>query len=107
MSTIPKYPTAKTPAGQRRAVYEGRAQMTRPGGLTKSGLVKRKDGRIVSKAKSRAGKKQFAESPLGNWIKAAKQAGYLKRGKGNFKKLPQKGSAGYDRIREIYDEMEK
>ena len=66
-----RYPTAETLAGQRRQVYEGRALMTR-GGLTKSDLKQDKDGKIISKAASKASKRR--SSPLKAWVAASRDA---------------------------------
>lgn len=60
------YPTAKTLAGQRRQVWEGRAETTR-GGLRASDLKKSKSGKIVSKAASRAGKLAYQRNSLGQY----------------------------------------
>lgn len=59
-----KYATAKTQAGRQRQVAEGRADMTRPGGLTKNDLKKNKIGRWVSKKRSKASKKSYKSSGL-------------------------------------------
>ena len=56
---IPQYPTAKSRAGRYRAVFEGRAQKTGPGGLTKSQLTQNSAGKIVSKAKSSKATNEF------------------------------------------------
>ena len=48
-----KYATATTLAGRRRQVWEGRAEMTGPGGLRRSQLTQNRQGKIVSLAKSR------------------------------------------------------
>lgn len=60
--------TAKTLAGQYRQVAEGRAQKTK-GGLTKDDIVRRADGRYVSKAKSERMKALSAggKSPNAFW----------------------------------------
>jgi len=64
-TNIPKYPKAAlTLASARRAVYEGRAQMTK-GGLTKSDLkVSKSTGKIVSRRKSKASKKMYSANGL-------------------------------------------
>ena len=61
----PTYPDAAlTLAGQRRAVWEGRARKTR-GGLTRDDLmVSKSTGKIVSKRASRASKRAFARNGL-------------------------------------------
>jgi len=66
------YLGAKTTAGRNRAVFEGRASRTRPGGLTKAGLMKNKRGRIVSKKRHAAGLKNF------KYIKGFKRFGKKK-----------------------------
>merc|ERR1712056_88391 len=56
-------------------VFAGRKAKTQTG-LTKDKLVKSKTGKIVSKAKSQAGKKRYA-SGIGRWtaaVQAAKKA---------------------------------
>merc|ERR1712061_65033 len=56
-------------------VFAGREAKTQTG-LTKDKLVKSKTGKIVSKAKSQAGKKRYA-SGIGRWtaaVQAAKKA---------------------------------
>lgn len=58
------FPTATTTAGQRRQVWEGRALKTK-GGLTKTDLRENKQGKIVSKRASSAGKRAFSKNGLG------------------------------------------
>merc|ERR1712061_394294 len=61
-------------------VFAGRKAKTQTG-LTKDKLVKSKTGKIVSKAKSQAGKKRYA-SGIGRWtaaVQAAKKALGIKR----------------------------
>ena len=58
-----KYPTATTTAGQRRQVWEGRAEQTH-GGLTRKDLMKNKNGKIVSRRASRASQRTFARNGL-------------------------------------------
>ena len=63
---VATYPSSdlKTLAGQRRAVWEGRALKTR-GGLTRDDLmVSKSTGKIVSKRASRASKKSFKRNGL-------------------------------------------
>merc|ERR1712186_170485 len=55
------------------AVFAGRKEKT-SGGLTKSGLVKNKSGKVVGKAASAASKKRFAGSALAKWSAAVKRA---------------------------------
>ena len=57
------YPTATTIKGQRRQVWEGRADMTR-GGLVRSDLKMNANGSIVSKRASSAGKKRYVANGL-------------------------------------------
>ena len=61
-----RYPTATTTKGQRRQVWEGRADMTR-GGLTKSDLRVNKQGSIVSKKASSAGRKRYVANGLSQY----------------------------------------
>ena len=61
---IKLYPDAKTLAGQRRQVWEGRALKTR-GGLTATDLkVSDSTGKIVSIRASAASKKRFKQNGL-------------------------------------------
>merc|ERR1719410_1217253 len=55
------------------AVFNGKKEKT-VGGLTKATLVKSKSGKIVSKAASARGKKNWAQSALKKWCDAVKQA---------------------------------
>ena len=58
------YPDATTLAGQRRQVWEGRADMTR-GGLTKEDLmVSKSTGVIVSKKASKSSLRNFQRNGL-------------------------------------------
>merc|ERR1711876_39129 len=57
----------------RSVVWWGGKQKT-PGGLTKETLTKSKSGKIVSKAASARGKKNFAKSALKKWADACKKA---------------------------------
>ena len=57
------FPTASTIAGQRRQVWEGRAEQTH-GGLTRKDLMKNKSGRIVSRRASASSKRTFANNGL-------------------------------------------
>merc|ERR1739846_277390 len=56
----------------RAAVFKGKKAKT-VGGLTKDTLIKSKTGKIVSKAASARGKKNYAQSALKKWIDAVKQ----------------------------------
>merc|ERR1719480_247200 len=55
------------------AVFNGKKEKT-VGGLTKATLTKSKSGKIVSKAASARGKKNWAQSALKKWNDAVKQA---------------------------------
>merc|ERR1712060_516736 len=55
------------------AVFNGKKEKT-AGGLTKATLTKSKSGKIVSKAASARGKKNWAQSALKKWCDAVKQA---------------------------------
>ena len=63
---LPKYPTAKTRAGKYRAVFEGRALMTGPGGLKKADLMLNAGGKVVSKRQS--------SRPLNAYMKLVQKA---------------------------------
>ena len=52
-----EYMNLTTTAGRNRAVWEGRALKTSPGGNSKGDLKMNKDGKIVSKKKSKQGRK--------------------------------------------------
>merc|ERR1712133_213821 len=65
VSIIAKGPRA------RAAVFHGRKAKTLSG-MTASGLIKSKTGKIVSKKASLNAKKRFASSPLKKWIDAVK-----------------------------------
>ena len=69
-----KYATAKTQAGKYRQVFEGRAELTGPGGLKKSQLTQNSSGKIVSKKKS--------NKPMNEYMKKASAA--AKRGAASF-----------------------
>merc|ERR1719276_803425 len=57
----------------RAAVLRGSKEKT-VGGLTKAGLVKNKQGKIVAKGASARSKKAWSSSPLKKWSEATKQA---------------------------------
>merc|ERR1719447_932829 len=59
--------------GAKSRVFRGSKAKT-SGGLKKSDLMKNKDGKIVSKKASAAGKKRYQQSGLGKWVKAVQQA---------------------------------
>merc|ERR1719310_94510 len=54
-------------------VFRGSREKT-VGGVSKAGLMKNKDGRIVSKSRSAAQKKRYATSGAKKWADAVKQA---------------------------------
>merc|ERR1711974_54627 len=56
-----------------RAVFSGRKQKT-TSGLTKDGLTKNKNGKVVSKKMSAQSKKRYANSPIKAWANAVKAA---------------------------------
>merc|ERR1712226_1503441 len=57
----------------RSSVFTGRREKT-AGGLTKAGLVKNKDGKVVAKKASANAKKAYATSGLKAWADATKAA---------------------------------
>merc|ERR1712061_775081 len=59
--------------GAKSRVFSGKKVKT-SGGLTKDKLCKNKNGKVVSKARSAASKKAFAQGPLKAWSLAVKQA---------------------------------
>merc|ERR1719491_2666246 len=59
--------------GAMSRVFRGAKERT-VGGLTKDKLTKNKDGKVVSKARSAAAKKNYARSPLKKWADAVKAA---------------------------------
>lgn len=82
--------------GSKAQVFHGTADMT-AGGLKKSDLfLDKEDGRIKSKAQSKAGKKNPA---LAAWRDALEGAGGLKDGK--FKPI-KKGSVLYKKAKKMY-----
>jgi hypothetical protein len=101
---IPAYPTGlKTQAGKNRAVYEGRAMKTGPGGLTKADLMPNKTGKIVSKKKS---KKSQGNPHLDKWRNAVKQANeQLESEDPSFKGTiaPKRGSKAYKLAKEFHE----
>lgn len=63
-SPIPLYPPKGLSTGwARRAVWEGRAQMT-AGKLTRADLKKNKNGKIVSKRASKRAKQSYRKNGL-------------------------------------------
>merc|ERR1719367_2653633 len=59
--------------GAKARVFYGKKEKTATG-LTKSQLMKNKDGKVVSKKKSALGKKQYQRNGLAKWTKAVQQA---------------------------------
>jgi len=59
--------------GAKARVFAGKKEKT-SGGLTKSGLTKNKQGKVVSKAASERAKKNWAKSGLKLWAGAVKSA---------------------------------
>merc|ERR1712152_63265 len=59
--------------GAKARVFSGQKEKTATG-LTKSALMKNKDGKVVSKKKSAFGKKQYQKNGLAKWTKAVQQA---------------------------------
>merc|ERR1711974_200653 len=55
------------------SVFSGRKQKT-VGGLTKDGLTRNKNGKVVSKKQSAHAKKVYANSPIKAWANAVKAA---------------------------------
>merc|ERR1719350_2751240 len=55
------------------SVFRGTKSST-SGGLKKSDLTKNKNGKVVSKKASAAGKKLYQKNGLGKWTKACQQA---------------------------------
>lgn len=80
--------------GSRAEVFHGNADST-SGGLRKTDL-KMKDGRIISKAASKAAKKSLKENPkFAAFIKLAKDKATKKD---HFCLVPKKGSKSYKKI---------
>ena len=67
-------------AREKRAVYEGRLQRTKTG-LTKSQLMRNKNGKIISKAKYEAGKRLHARGKREGWLAQPFTRGGGRRGK--------------------------
>merc|ERR1711974_565300 len=55
------------------SVFSGRKQKT-TSGLTKDGLTKNKNGKVVSKKMSAQSEKRYANSPIKAWANAVKAA---------------------------------
>ena len=90
-----KYATAKTQAGKYRQVFEGRAELTGPGGLKKSQLTQNSSGKIVSKKKAAK-----AKSVFGGWLAAVAKARKALNIKG-FSVI-KKGTPLYKKAKELY-----
>ena len=59
-----KYASATTRAGKNRQVWNRKAEMTGPGGLKRHQLTKNKQGKIVSKKKSKKALNCFMKAQL-------------------------------------------
>ena len=80
--------------GSRAEVFHGNADKT-PGGLSKKDLIM-KDGRVVSKAASKAAKKSLKQNPkFMAFIELAKEKAEKKD---SFCLVPKKGSKTYKKI---------
>ena len=132
MSDIPRYATATTLAGRRRQVWNNRAQMTGPGGLTRAQLTENSQGKIVSLAKSnmamglqggarrrRKSPKKKSSTPINRFynlrtkkyetVKGKMKASYRRTSKGNRYRLTATGTKG-DKLskfisKETYDAL--
>merc|ERR1712091_131538 len=71
-------------------------------GLTKADLFKNKRGKVVSKKKAAAAKKQFLANGLGKWTKAVQKARAILKLKGFV--AVKKGSPLYTKAKEIYSQ---
>lgn len=87
--------------GTKAEVYHGTAHRT-TGGLKRSDL-KKKDGRIISKAKSAAAKKNPGLSKFLQALAVYKKTAGIPNG--TFFPTPKKGTAEYDKIMEIYQHL--
>lgn len=90
--------------GSRKMVLSGMAHHT-SGGLTASDLVRTKSGRIASKKKIAAAKKNPG---LRAWAKAFKKVrdSYIKEGRSTSGFTPlKKSSPEYKEVRALYDKM--
>ena len=93
------YPTATTLPGQYRQVFFGRADRTRSG-LTKQDLTVSKNGKIVSKLKSKSGKTR--QTPLAMWRQAVTDAAHELKVSYS---IPKRGTPLYNSARRKYDTM--
>ena len=87
--------------GSKAEVYHGTADST-SGGLDKSDL-KKKQGRIVSKAKSAAAKKNPGLTKFLKALAIYKKTAGIPHGV--FFPTPKKGTAEYDKIMKIYHHL--
>ena len=78
--------------GSRAEVFHGNADQT-SGGLKKKDL-KLKDGRIISKAASKASKKSYKKSAFKVFVDLAKE----KSKDGKFHRVPKSGTKAYDKL---------
>merc|ERR1719248_164445 len=101
MRAMKKKAVSKIAKGKmaKAVVLRGNKEKT-AGGLTKSDLIKNKNGKIVSKKKSQLAKKRFASS-VGPWMQAVKKARAALKVKG-FVAI-KKGSPLYIKAKEFYN----
>ena len=94
------------PQGERIRVWRGELRKT-SGGLTKNDLVKNKRGKIVSKAKSEAAKKQKMNN-LGDWLRG-KGDHFLSKGlkKENIKRKGKPGRKAFKKEQEPENDEEE
>ena len=78
--------------GSRAEVFHGTADKT-SGGLEKKDLMM-KDGRIISKAASKASKKSYKKSAFKVFVDLAKE----KSKDGKFHRVPKSGTKAYDKL---------
>jgi hypothetical protein len=78
--------------GSRAEVFHGNATQT-SGGLTKKDL-KMKDGRIISKAASKASKKSYKKTAFKAFVDVAK----AKSKDGKFHRVPKEGTKAYEKL---------
>ena len=102
-SAIPMYPPDHlTRPTKYRYVYEGKAQKTGKGGLTKSQLTLNKVGKVVSKKMSQRGKANASHTNI--WRKALEQANdeFQADNPSHVRNhFPKKGTALYNRTIQI------
>jgi hypothetical protein len=97
---VTKFPTATTIAGQRRQVWEGRADMTKSGLKKKDLKVSKTTGKIVSiKASNKA--KRMVSPALKRWRDSVKKA--AKHNGVPYSPVPRKGTSLYITARKFYD----